>query len=453
MSPITTRVSSRREFLKNTGRIAAASTVIAAVPGVHAAEDNTIGLALVGCGGRGTGAAANALSTKSGPTRLVAMADVFDNRLKGSHGELSNMFGGKIDVPEDRRFIGFDAYRKAMDCLKPGDVVILTTPPAFRWVHFTYAVEKGLNVFMEKPVTVDGPSTRRMLALGDAAAKKNLKVGVGLMCRHCAARAELFDRIRSGEIGDILLMRAYRMGGAAGNAGRRPENLSDLLYQVSRFHSFLWASGGIYSDFLIHNIDECCWMKDAWPVEAKACGGRHYRGNDVDQNFDVYSVEYTFPDGARLLLNGRNMNGCYDEFASYAHGTKNSAVISTSVHTPAKCRIYKGQNMTKDALAWAFPQPEPSPYQLEWDHLMDAIRQDKAYNEVKRGAEASLVTSMGRMASHTGRVVTFDEMLQCEHEFAPDVDKLTMDGPAPLPAAADGSYPIPMPGVNAKREY
>jgi hypothetical protein len=194
-------------------------------------------------------------------------------------------------------------------------------------------------------------------------------------------------------------------------------------------------------------------MKDAWPVRAHAVGARHFRGESVDQNLDVYSVELVYADGVRMFFDGRHQDGARSEFASYAHGTKNSAVVSTHVHTPAKCRIYKGQNMTKDALAWAFPQPEPSPYQLEWDHLMDAIREDKAYNEVKRGAEASLVTSMGRMASHTGRVVTFDEMLQCEHELAPDVDKLTMDGPAPLPAAADGSYPIPMPGVNTKREY
>ena len=454
MSQTKSTSPSRREFLKQTGRVAVASTLVAgSVAHVHAAGDDTIQIALVGCGGRGTGAAVNALATKCGPTKLVAMADVFDNRLEGSQQNLKKSFRGKVDVPDDRRFIGFDAYKKAMDCLKPGDVVILTTPPAFRWVHLTYAIEKGLNVFMEKPVTVDGPSTRRMLKLGEEAAKKNLKVGVGLMCRHCKSRAELFDRIKDGQIGDLHSLRAYRMGGRAGNCGPKPDGISDLLYQVRHFHSFLWASGGIYSDFLIHNIDECCWMKDAWPVEAKAVGGRHYRGDNVDQNFDVYSVEYTFADGAKLYLNGRNMGGCHGEFASYAHGTKGSAVVSTHVHTPAKCRIYKGQNMTKDALTWAFPQPEPSPYQLEWDHLMEAIRKDTPYNEVKRGAEASLVTSMGRMAAHTGRVVTFDEMLNCKHEFAPDVDKLTMNSPAPVPADADGRYPVPLPGLNKNREY
>src|SRR5207302_9130294 len=143
-----------------------------------------------------------------GPTKLVAMADVFDDRLKSSYKTITKQLAKKVEVPDDRKFIGFDAYKKAMDCLRPGDVVIFATPPAFRWVHFTYAIQKGINVFMEKPIAVDGPSTRKMLALGEESEKRNLKVGVGLMCRHCAVRHELFDRIKSGQMGDILLMRA-----------------------------------------------------------------------------------------------------------------------------------------------------------------------------------------------------------------------------------------------------
>ena len=162
MSQDELNIASRREFLKNTGRIAAASALAGiAIPHVHAAESNTIQVALIGCGCRGTGAAANALSTTSGPIKLVAMADVFENRLKGSCEQLKKEFGGKMDIPEDRRFIGFDAYKKAMDCLKAGDVAIFTTPPAFRWVHFGYAIQKGLNVFMEKPTAVDGPTRAR----------------------------------------------------------------------------------------------------------------------------------------------------------------------------------------------------------------------------------------------------------------------------------------------------
>jgi predicted dehydrogenase len=447
----------RRELIKTTSRIAAGALAAVAIPHVHAGEANTIQLALVGCGGRGTGAAGNALSAPEelGPKSLVAMADVFPAKLASSYKSVKEDHEDIVDVPEDRKFIGFDGYKHAMDCLKPGDVVILTTPPAFRWVHFLYAIEKGLNVFMEKPTTVDGPSTRKMLELADAATARNLKVGVGLMCRHCAVRKELYDRIKNGEIGDIVLMRAYRMHGPIGHAfvPRKPDDMSELLYQVQEFHAFLWASGGCYSDFYIHNIDECCWMKDAWPVEAKASGGRHYRGDNVDQNFDSYSVEYTFADGTKLFLEGRCVAGAHTEFASYAHGSKSAAVISTSGHTPARCRIFKAQRMSNDEISWRYTDKEPNPYQLEWNHLFEAIREDRPYNEAKRGAEASLVTSMGRMAAHTGQVITYEQALNHEHEFAPDVDKLTMDSPAPLQAGPDGKYPVPQPGLLSDREY
>ena len=456
MSETTKKVTPRREFLINTSQAAAASALVAAaVPRVHAAEENTIRVALVGCGGRGTGAAANAVSVENGPIKLVAMADVFQSRLAASFKNLNRTFADKLDVPDDRKFIGFDGYKKAIDCLRPGDVVIFATPPAFRWVHFTYAIEKGVNVFMEKPVTVDGPTTRRLLKLAEESEAKNLKVAVGLMYRHCESRKAVHDRIQSGEIGDVTMLRSYRMTGPVGSAfsAAKPEGVSELLYQIQRFHGFMWTSGGCYSDFLIHNIDECCWMKNAWPVSAKASGGRHYRGDCIDQNFDNYSVEYTFADGAKLLFYGRNMPACHNEFASYAHGTKGSAIISAAAVTPAKSRIYKGHNFIDADLVWSHPQPEPNPYQLEWNHLIDAIRQDKPHNEARRGAEASLVTSMGRMAAHTGQVITYDQILNCEHEFAPDVDKLTMTSPAPLPADSSGKYPVPMPGLNKKREY
>jgi len=464
MNEDATNVSSRRQFLTNSGRIAGASALSGiALPHVHAAENNTIQLALVGCGGRGTGAAENALGVKNGPIRLVAMADVFPSKLADSHGRLRQKFASQMDVTEDRKFIGFDAYRKALDCLKPGDVAIMATPPAFRWVQFSYAIEKGLNAFMEKPVTVDGPTTRRMLKLGELSVQKNLKVGVGLMIRHCRARQELLARIRDGQIGDIVSMRAYRMGSGGGTAPPKPEGITELMHQIRLFHAFLWASGGVFSDYFIHQIDECSWMKGAWPVEAQALGGRHYRGNSLDQNFDTYAVEYTYPDGTKLFYDGRNMPGCHNEFASYAHGSKGSAVISTSAHTPGRTRIYKGQKIPRlegrqpvpadENLLWSFPQPEHSPYDFEWEDLFDAIRNDKPYNEVKRGAEASLVGSMGRMAAHTGQIITYDQIMNHDHEFAPDVDKLTLDGPAPLRLGADGKYPVPQPGIVKNREY
>ncbi len=455
MKPTDSSVS-RRSMLQGTAGLTAALAFNQISARAFAAGDDTVQVALVGCGGRGTGAASNALSTRQGPTKLVAMADVFEGRLSSSHNSLKSQFNDQVQVEEENRNIGFDAYKKAMDVLKPGDVVILTTPPAFRWVQFQYAISKGLNVFMEKPVTVDGPTSRRMLELNKEAKAKNLKVGVGLMCRHCEARGELFDRIQNGEIGDLILLRAYRQAGPTGNAfvkKNTDESLSELLYQIRNFHGFLWASGGGFSDFLIHNIDECCWMKDAWPVMAKGAGGRHYRMDHVDQNFDTYSVEYTFADGSKMMLEGRTMPGCDKEFASYAHGSKGSAIISTASHTPARSRIYKGQAFVDSDLVWACQPNEPNPYQLEWEHLMQAIRRNTEYNEVERGVMASVVTSMGRFASHTGHMITLDEMLNNDHEFAPGVAELTLDGPAPLQADANGLYPVPMPGLKTKREY
>ncbi len=456
MSEPTQRSTSRREFLKNTGRWAATSALAAGLASrLYAGENNTIKIVLIGCGGRGGGAADNALSVKNGPVKLVALADVFEARVKSAYGNLMKLHDKQMDVPPERRFVGFDGYKKAMDCLDKGDIAICATPPAFRWVHFKYAIEKGLNVFMEKPVTVDGPTTKRMFQLAEEADKKNLKVGVGLMVRHCRGRQELLRRIQDGEIGDIMLLRGYRMSGRSATAGanRRRPGLTDLLWQISTFHSWIWASGGCFSDYYIHQIDECSWMKGAWPVQAHALGGRHYRGDSLDQNFDTYDVEYTFPDGTKLFYQGRNMDGCTNAFASYAHGTRGSAVITTSGHHPGRVRTYKTQLMEGVEPIWRVPQPEPSPYQLEWDDLVDAIRNNKPYNEVKRGAEASLVTSMGRMAAHTGNTVTYEQMLNCPHEMAPDVDKFTMDSPAPLRPDADGKYPVPQPGILKDREY
>lgn len=293
MSESNNPTASRREFLTKTTRTASVSALAGiALPHVHAASTDTIQIALVGCGGRGTGAATDALNVTNGPMKLVAMADVVPAKMNSSYDKLKTQFGDKVDVPQERRFLSFDAYKQAMDALKPGDVVILGTPPAFRWVQFNYAIEKGLHCFMEKPVTVDGPTTKRMLKLAEAASAKNLKVGVGLMVRHCRSRQELLKRIQDGQIGDIIAMRGYRMGQGGGTAGPRPADESELVYQVRRFHAFLWLSGGVFSDYYIHQIDECSWMKGAWPVEAHAVGGRHYRGDSLDQNFDTYSVQY-----------------------------------------------------------------------------------------------------------------------------------------------------------------
>ncbi len=401
----------------------------------------------------------NALATTGGPIKLVAMADSYADRLETTFANLSEAGTDSIEVPDNRRFVGFDAYKHAMDCLRPGDVVILTTPPAFRWVHFRYAISKKLNVFMEKPTTVDGPTSRRMLEFGEQATAANLKVCVGLMSRHARNLQQLHERIQNGEIGEVQFMRGYRMHGPGGffESGPKPADVAELDYQLRRFHSFLWASGGCFSDFYIHQIDHLCWMKNALPITAQALGGRHFKvGQDgttsVDQNFDTYTVEYTFEDGSKMFFDGRSVQGAAGIYSSYVHGTKGMAVAARQYDCNGPSAIYEGQNPVPEKCRWR-SDDNSNPYQNEWDALIAAIREDRPYNETRIGVEASVVTSMGRMAAHTGQVVTYDEMLNCEHEFAPGLDTLTADSPAPLLPDGSGRYAVPIPGVNVTREY
>jgi hypothetical protein len=453
---------SRRNLGKRVGQVAVATALSGLiVPHVHAAENPTIRVALIGCGGRGTGAAGDALRAKGMQAKLVAMADVFTDRLESSFQGLSNSdIAPKMDVPKERQFIGFDAYKHAMDCLKPGDVAIFTTPLAFRPVHFAYAIEKNLNVFMEKPLCADGAHARWMLKLCEEAKKKNLKVGVGLMSRHARHLQELQKRIADGAIGDIVLMRGYRMGPstlATFKSPPKPHGMTDVEYQIRRFHSFLWASGGCFNDYFIHIVDHLSWMKNAWPVKAQGVGGRHFKHADdgtpyVDQNFDSYGIEYTFADGTKLVFDGRCIDNTVDFYSSFVHGTKGCAVASRSGDCSGPSAIYKGFAENRDNRLWQSVD-HTNPYQDEWDDLMEAIIKDKPYNEVKRGVEASVVSSMGRMAAHIGQEVTFDEMLKSEHEFSPNIDKLTLDSPGPLPADKNGRYPKPEPGKKGRKEY
>jgi predicted dehydrogenase len=452
---------SRRDLGKRIGQVAVASALAGiVVPHVHAAGDSTIQIALVGCGGRGTGAAGDALKSKGANPRLVAMADAYEDRLARSYRQLKGdqTLAEKIDVPEDRKFIGFDAYKHALDALSPGDVAIFATPLAFRAPHFEYAISKGLHVFMEKPLSADGAKSRRLLKANEEAMKKNLKVGVGLMSRHAKPLQELHQRIQDNEIGDIILMRAYRMHGpdASFRSLPKPEGMTDTEYQIRRFHSFLWASGGCFSDFNIHLIDHLCWMKNAWPVKAMGFGARHYRQADdgkpyVDQNFDAYGVEYTFADGTKFVFDGRYMVGTQIHYTSQIHGTTGFAIASNSGDCGAPSSIYKGFGESRDRRIWVSTD-RTNPYQNEWNELMDAIVNDKPYNEVKRGVEASVVTSMGRAAAHIGQEVTFEQMLNSDHEFAPDIDNLTKESPSPLPFDEKGFVPVPEPGKK-KREY
>ncbi|MHC4753518.1 MAG: Gfo/Idh/MocA family protein [Planctomycetota bacterium] len=436
---------SRRDFLGQSGKVVAGSVLAGAMlPRVYAAEDNTIRLALVGCGGRGSGAVGNALSSKTGPTKLVAMADLFEDRIKRSHGALSKRYGERVDVPPDRRFLGFNAYRKAIDCLRPGDVMIQTTHSAFRSTHIEYAIEKGVNVFMEKSFAPDPGGIQRILILGEEAQKKNLKIACGLMCRHSYSRQALIQKIRDGAMGDIQLIRAYRMDPGA-QMGPFKGGQNELLWQIRNPYFFMWVSSAWFIEMMIHQVDECCWIKNAWPVSAQGLGGRLSNSTDCSQNLHTYAIEYTFADGTKALVNSRAMPNCHNDFATFVHGTKCAAQFSGSSHAP-KAHIYKDQRTAKNNIVWRPEREKVSPYQVEWDVLLEAIRQDRPHNEVQRAAFANLASIMGRAAIHSGKIVTWDEAIASNFKFCSNVDGLTEESPAPVQADAQGRYPVPVPG-------
>lgn len=466
MSETTNDVTPRREFLKNTARIAAASALAGvAIPHVHAAEDNAIRLALIGCGGRGSGAVANAMSagglvmdnryraedeenTKSGgPVKLVAMADLLQERLDQTHGALHKALGNDVDVPPERRFLGLDAYKKAIDCLRPGDVAMLTTHAGFRATHFQYAVEKGVHVFMEKDFAPDPGGVQQILRTAEEADKKNLKVACGLMCRHSSARQALIAKIRDGAMGQIELIRAYRMDGGYTMAPFQ-KNENELLWQLKPGHpfQFLWSSGGVWIELMIHQVDECFWIKDSYPVSAHGVGGRIAGSTDCSQNLDSYSIEYTFADGTKAQVVGRYIPNCHNDFATFIHGSKCAAQFSGNIHAPTS-QIYKDQNINPKNIEWKAPREKINPWQAEWNVFLDAIRNNKPHNEAKRAALSNLGAIMGRAAVHMGKVITWEEAMASKFQFCPNVAGLTADSPAPVQADAQGRYPAPVPGV------
>ena len=442
---MTDTFKSRRDFLKQTGAAVAATTLFSnAAPRVHAAEDNTIRIAVVGCGGRGNGAVIEALNTKSGPTKLVAMADVFEDRVKNSRKSLIEHLGEeKVDVPEDRAFSGFDGYKKAIDCAGPGGVVILATACGFRPVHVDYAVEKGLNVFMEKPFAVDSPGTRMIQAAAKKADEKNLKIACGLMWRHCKARQEVIKRIHDGQIGDVLHLRGFRMHGPYWGQSRGSVD-NELAYQIRNFHYFDWAGANIFIDYCIHNIDIACWAKGSWPVSAMGMGGRtdYVPGT----GYDTYYNEFTFADGTHLTSHGRYNTNCYNLYSDFAHGTKGSAVIMDNLGK-ANSKIYNNQVMSDANVSWKYSEAEPNPYQVEHDLLFAAIRNDEKYNEGHRAAEANFASLLSRAAINSGQIVTWDQIVKSEVELFPGgIENITWDSKAPIQPDEKGNYPIAIPG-------
>jgi predicted dehydrogenase len=437
--------SSRRQFLTQTGGVLAGAALLSSFSSRSlASEDNTLKIALIGCGGRGTGAAANALTTQ-GPVKLVAMADVFPDRLESSYNGLKAQFGDKVDVPKDRQFIGMDGYRKAIAEIAPGGVALLATPPAFRPLHFEHAVEANCHVFMEKSFAVDAPGIRRVLKTGEEATKRNLKVAGGLMSRHYKPLEAIVDQIHQGAIGDVITCWAYRVHGSVGYSPKSPGQ-SELEHQIRNYSNFTWVNGSFILDWLIHNLDVCCWVKDAWPVKAQGQGGRQVRDtlDAKDQLFDHYAVEYEFPDGTRLFAQGRHIANCWGFFGDVIHGTKGCGVLGEGITDP---KLYKGHKTDSANAIWQFPGDKGDHYQREHDLLFDAIRKDLPYNESQRCAYAAMTGILGRMAAETGQEITWDEALASNLELAPGLDQMTMQSEPPVKPDANGNYPVAMPGV------
>jgi predicted dehydrogenase len=440
--------STRREFLKRSGSLAAGAAVLgtAAAPRVHAAEDNTIRLALIGCGPRGAGAVGDALSVAGqGPIKLHAMADLDEGRMSASQKALADKFGDKVDVTADRKFSGFDAYRKAIDLLRPGDVAMCTTRAYIRPTHVEYAVQKGINVFMEKPFAPDPVGLKRLLRAGEEAERKNVKIAAGLQCRHSPARQALIDKIRDGAMGEIPLIRANRLGGTGwlGNQGDKANNLISQL-QFGRVQLF-WVGSGHMVDYLIHQIDECCWIKDAWPVSCEGMGGRVPDSQDCGQNIDVYSMEFTFADGTKAFCGFRRINKTRSDFATYIHGTKCAAQFSGNVHA-ATVHMFNDQRIDKDNIAWTPEKDAFSPWQYEWNEFIASIRNDRPHNEAKRAVYSDMTTLMGRAACHTQQTVTWDDVMNSNFQFCDYLDSMGYDSPAPVQADENGRFPVPVPG-------
>jgi myo-inositol 2-dehydrogenase / D-chiro-inositol 1-dehydrogenase len=441
----TTNNHSRRDFLRHSATAVAASTVAASMlraPAVFAAQDSTVKIALVGCGGRGTGAAAQALATE-GPTKLIAVADAFeDNARKAAENLKNDEQGAKVDVG-DRVFHGFDAYQKAIDA--GPDVVILATPPGFRPMHFEAAVKAGKHVFMEKPVAVDAPGVRKVLEMARLAKEKNLKVGVGLQRHHDPRYQETVKRLQDGAIGPISLLRVYWNGTSPWVRARKP-GMTEMEYQMRNWYYFNWLCGDHINEQHIHNIDVGNWVMQSTPMLAQGQGGRQVRtGLDHGEIYDHHMVEFTYADGTKMFSQCRHMENCWNSVSEHAHGTKGQADISGG-----RINMREGED-------WRFGRKGANPYQAEHHVLFDAIRNNKPHNEAENGALSTMTAIMGRMATYSGQEIYWDRAAaqKANKPDAPNAldsqvslmpERFAWDANPPTMPDANGRYPIPMPG-------
>lgn len=441
-SPI---VPSRREFLTKSSTLAvgAALSTSLLARSAHAGSDETIKVALVGCGNRGTGAAVQALST-AGPVVLWAMADTFADRLAGSLKSLAatKEVASRIDVPGERQFVGLDAYRHAID--SGVDVVLIAAPPGYRPLHFEYAVKAGKHVFMEKPVATDAPGVRRLLATNEEAKRKGLKVGVGLQRHHDPIYVEMVKRLQDGAIGDITFYRCYWNNAAPAKQPVAHDGLTELEYQIRNWYFFNWLSGDHIVEQHIHNLDVCNWVQGATPVSAQGQGGRQVRiGKEYGNIFDHHFVEFTYANGAKMLSQCRQIPGCWNSVAEFAHGTRGWSDVSggriLATGQPEERLRTKGRARQPNTTSG-------NPYQQEHDALFAAIRSGTEFNETENGAHSTLTAILGRMATYSGKEVKWEQALSSQLALTTDAEDF--NAAAPLVANADGFYPVAVPGIS-----
>ena len=431
------RVNPRRNFVKNTALFTGGAMLLPnlQMQGMfNVANDKKLKIALVGCGGRGTGAAVQALNADEN-VELVAMADAFEDRLKGSLMNISKEMGEtkKVNVKDENQFVGFDGAQKAMDL---ADVVILATPPGFRPQHFEYAVNNGKHVFMEKPVAVDAPGVRKVLAAAKKAKADKLNVVVGLQRHYQDNYLAAIEELKKDSIGKIVSGQVYWNSGGVWTRERQPEQ-SELEFQMRNWYYFNWLCGDHILEQHIHNIDVANWFVGEYPVSAQGMGGREVRkGSNHGEIFDHHFVEYTYPSGAVIASQCRHQPETMSRVSEFFQGTKGT--ISTEGNN-ATLTDYSGKTLFEHR-----GKDDPNPYAVEHVKLFESIRNGDVIADAENGAKSTMSAIIGRMATYSGKVVKWEEAMQSQLDLAPD--DLTWDSPAPVQPMADGLYKIPVPG-------
>ncbi len=431
----------RRGFLKQ-GTLTTAGVVAASAVArtAHAAGSDEIRFVLIGCGGRGRGAAQQIFNSK-GNTKLVAVHDAFETSARNAVKGLKRDNSEKVDVPDDRIFSDLDGYKAAIDV--DCDLVVIASPPGFKPQQFEYAVKKGRHVFSEKPVATDVVGVKRFLAAVEESKKKNLMVGIGLQRRHEAQYTETIKRLHDGAIGDIQLMRVYWNGGGIWNHSRdvvrrlMPEgaDVTEMAYQCKNWYHFNWICGDQIVEQHIHNLDVGCWVKGAYPVECNGMGGREMReGGDRSRSqiFDHTFCEFTFPDGTKMYSQGRHLQGGWSIVDEYAHGTLGTAKIDGKI---------EGKN------PWRFSGQRVDGWQQEQHDLIEALMRGEVYNEGEFGAKSTFCAILGREACYSAKVLKWDDLFNSAQDLSPGIDQYTLKSQPPTLPDDQGLYPVPIPGV------